>query len=43
MAEAIIAVAFARSRHATWWEWHVRMAVASDAIVVAARWRTVDL
>ena len=37
MAEAMIAVAFARSWHATWWEWHALMAVAFGAILVAAR------
>jgi adenylate cyclase len=33
----MIAVAFARPWHAMWWEWHVLMAVAFGAIVVAAR------
>src|ERR687888_296556 len=28
LAEALIAVAFARSWHASWWEWHLLMAVA---------------
>jgi adenylate cyclase len=37
MAEAMIAVAFGRSWHATWWEWHVLMAVAFGAVVVTAR------
>jgi adenylate cyclase len=37
LAEAMIAVAFARTWHAMWWEWHVLMAVAFCAIVVAAR------
>jgi adenylate cyclase len=37
MAEAMIAVAFARSWHAIWWEWHALMAVAFGAILVAAR------
>ena len=37
MAEAMIAVAFARTWHAMWWEWHVLMAVAFGAILVAAR------
>jgi adenylate cyclase len=37
MAEAMIAVAFARTWHASWWEWHALMAVAFGAILVAAR------
>jgi adenylate cyclase len=37
LAEAMIAVAFSRSWHATWWEWHVLMAVAFGAITVGAR------
>jgi adenylate cyclase len=37
LAEAMIAVAFARTWHAMWWEWHVLMAVAFGAILVAAR------
>jgi adenylate cyclase len=37
MAEAMIAMAFSRSWHASWWEWHVLMAVAFGAILVAAR------
>ena len=37
MAEAMIAVAFSRTWHAMWWEWHVLMAVAFGAILVAAR------
>jgi len=37
LAEAMIAVAFARTWHAMWWEWHVLMAIAFGAIVVAAR------
>jgi adenylate cyclase len=37
MAEAMIAVAFGRTWHAMWWEWHVLMAVAFGAILVAAR------
>jgi class 3 adenylate cyclase len=37
MAEAMVAMAFARSWHASWWEWHVLMAVAFGAILVAAR------
>jgi adenylate cyclase len=34
LAEAMIAVAFARTWHAIWREWHVLMAVAFGAIVV---------
>jgi adenylate cyclase len=37
MAEAMIAMAFSRTWHATWWEWHALMAVAFGAILVAAR------
>ncbi|MGZ8605714.1 MAG: hypothetical protein ACXWXQ_01550 [Actinomycetota bacterium] len=37
LAEAMGAVAFGRSWHLTWWEWHVLMAVAFGAILVAAR------
>jgi adenylate cyclase len=36
-AEAMIAVAFARTWHAMWWEWHVLMAVAFGAILITAR------
>jgi adenylate cyclase len=32
----MIAVAFSRTWHAMWWEWHVLMAVAFGAILVAA-------
>src|SRR5919197_3521383 len=37
LAEALIAVAFARNWHATWWEWHVLMAVAFALVALAAR------
>ncbi|MGZ8652905.1 MAG: adenylate/guanylate cyclase domain-containing protein, partial [Actinomycetota bacterium] len=37
LAEAMIAVVFGRSWHATWWEWHVLMAIAFGSILVAAR------
>jgi adenylate cyclase len=37
MAEAMIAVSFSRTWHAMWWEWHILMAVAFGAILVAAR------
>ena len=32
LAEAIIAVAFARNWHASWWEWHLLMLVAFGVI-----------
>jgi adenylate cyclase len=37
LAEALIAVAFGRAWHASWWEWHVLMAVAFGTILLAAR------
>jgi adenylate cyclase len=37
MAEAMMAVVFAHSWHAVWWEWHLLMAVAFGAILAAAR------
>jgi adenylate cyclase len=37
LAEACVAVAFARSWHASWWEWHLLMLFAFGAIAVAAR------
>lgn len=37
LAEAMGAVAFGRSWHLTWWEWHVLMAVAFGSILLAAR------
>jgi adenylate cyclase len=37
LAEAMLAVAVGRTWHASWWEWHVLMAVAFGAITVAAR------
>ena len=37
LAEALVAVAFGRAWHVSWWEWHVLMAVAFGAIVMAAR------
>jgi class 3 adenylate cyclase len=40
LAEAMIAVAFARNWHASWWEWHVLMLVAFALIAVAARRET---
>ena len=35
LAEALTAVAFARSWHASWWEWHVLMAVAFGVVTVS--------
>jgi class 3 adenylate cyclase len=37
LAEATIAVAFARNWHASWWEWHLLMLVAFGAIAWAAQ------
>ena len=37
LAEALIAIAFGRAWHASWWEWHLLMAVAFATIVLAAR------
>ena len=37
LAEALIAVAFGRAWHASWWEWHLLMAVAFGTILLAAR------
>jgi adenylate cyclase len=37
LAEALIAVAFARSWHASWWEWHVLMAVAFAIVTMSVR------
>jgi class 3 adenylate cyclase len=37
LAEAMVAVAFGRSWHATWWEWHALMAMAFGAITIGAR------
>jgi serine phosphatase RsbU (regulator of sigma subunit) len=37
LAEAMIAIAFAHSWHATWWEWHVLMAVAFGLVAWSAR------
>lgn len=37
LAEALIAVAFARSWHVSWWEWHVLMAVAFAIVTVSVR------
>jgi class 3 adenylate cyclase len=37
LAEALVSVAFGRSWHASWWEWHVLMAVAFGSITLGAR------
>jgi adenylate cyclase len=41
LAEAMIAIAFARNWHATWWEWHLLMLVAFGIVAYTARkqWR----
>jgi adenylate cyclase len=36
LAEAMVAVAFARSWHASWWEWHVLMAAAFGLVAYTA-------
>jgi adenylate cyclase len=36
LAEAMVAVAFARNWHASWWEWHVLMLTAFALIALAA-------
>jgi adenylate cyclase len=37
LAEAMIAIAFGRNWHASWWEWHVLMAAAFGLVAVVAR------
>ncbi len=37
LAEAMVAVAFARNWHATWWEWHLLMLLAFGAIAYSAQ------
>jgi class 3 adenylate cyclase len=37
LAEALVALAFGRAWRASWWEWHVLMAVAFATILLAAR------
>ena len=37
LAEAVLAIIVARSWHATWWEWHVLMAIAFVVILLTAR------
>ena len=37
LAEGLIAVAFARSWHASWWEWHLLMAIAFAVVTLSVR------
>ena len=37
LAEALVAMAFGRAWRASWWDWHVLMAVAFATVVVAVR------
>ena len=37
LAEAMVAIVFGRAWHATWWEWHILMAIGFGAIFYAAR------
>jgi len=37
LAEAMIAIAFGRNWHASWWEWHVLMTLAFGLVAVVAR------
>jgi hypothetical protein len=37
LAEAVLTIIVARSWHATWWEWHLLMAVAFVTILLTAR------
>ena len=37
LTEALLAVAFARNWHATWWEWHVLMSIAFLLVAWAVR------
>jgi adenylate cyclase len=41
LAQAMVAIAFSRNWHASWWEWHLLMLIAFGAVAVAARrqWR----
>lgn len=41
LAEAMVAVAFSRNWHASWWEWHVLLLIAFGLVALAARlqWR----
>ena len=37
LAEAMVAVAFGRNWHVSWWEWHVLMAIAFALVALTAR------
>jgi adenylate cyclase len=37
LAEAMVAIAFARNWHASWWEWHVLMAAGFALVALTAR------
>jgi adenylate cyclase len=37
LTEALVAIAFARNWHATWWEWHVLMSCAFVLVAAAVR------
>ncbi|MGZ8706113.1 MAG: adenylate/guanylate cyclase domain-containing protein [Gaiellaceae bacterium] len=37
LTEALVAIAFARNWHATWWEWHLLMAAAFLLVAAAVR------
>jgi adenylate cyclase len=37
LAEAMVAVAFARNWHASWWEWHLLMLTAFGLIAISAQ------
>jgi class 3 adenylate cyclase len=37
LAEAMVAVAYGRNWHASWWEWHVLMAIAFALVAATAR------
>ncbi len=37
LAEAMVAIAFGRNWHASWWEWHVLMATAFGLVALVAR------
>lgn len=41
LAESMVAIAFARNWHLSWWEWHVLMLVAFGLVALSARasWR----
>jgi adenylate cyclase len=41
LAESMIAIAFARNWHLTWWEWHVLMLIAFGLVALSAQrsWR----